>query len=109
MAAAQRYRDAHLAEALVKGGEVHGAAVLFAGNGHVRRDRGAPYYVRQLAPSKALTTVFLAEVDASKKDPAAYVPRDPSGKPAVDYVLFTPRVARKDPCIEMRERFGKKR
>ncbi len=109
MAVAQRYRDAHLAEALVKAADAHGSAVLFAGNGHVRNDRGVPYYLRQMAPNRKVVTVMLLEVENGKTDPEAYVPRDPEGKPAADYIIFTPRAERKDPCADMRERFGKKK
>ncbi len=109
MAVAQRYRDAHLAEALTKAADAHGSAVLFAGNGHVRNDRGVPYYLKQMAPNRKVVTVMLLEVEDGTTDPEAYVPRDPEGKPAVDYIIFTPRIERKDPCADMRERFGQKK
>ena len=48
---AQRYRDAHLARALVDAAVANGAAFLLAGNGHVRTDRAVPWYVRRMAPS----------------------------------------------------------
>ena len=105
MADAQRYRDAHLADALLKAAEKYGGAVLLTGNGHVRSDRGVPYYLRQMAPGRRILTILLLEVQAGKTDPAAYVQRGPEGRPVADYVVFTPRVERKDPCIEMRERF----
>ena len=109
MAMAQRYRDAHLAEALAKAADTHGSAVLFAGNGHVRNDRGVPHYLRQMAPERRTVSVMLLEVEDGKTDPEAYVPRDALGKAAVDYIIFTPRAERNDPCREMRERFGGKK
>ena len=109
MAVAQRYRDAHLADALAKAADQYGAAILFAGNGHVRKDRGVPYYLKQMAPNRKVVSVMLLEVEEGKNDPADYIPRDPEGKPAADYILFTPRAKRTDPCAEMRERFGKKK
>ena len=108
MAVAQRFRDAHLADALAKAADKHGAAILLAGNGHVRKDRGVPYYLKQMAPNRKVVSVMLLEVEDGRNDPESYIPRDPDGKPAVDYILFTPRAERKDPCAEMRERFGKK-
>ena len=108
MAVAQRYRDAHLAAQLIKAAETQGSAILLAGNGHVRSDRGVPHYLRQLAPNRPIVSVMLIEVEDGKTDPAAYVPRDTDGKPAADYLVFTPRAARTDPCVEMRARFGKK-
>lgn len=106
MADAQRYRDAHQASALV-GAAGKGGAVLFAGNGHVRSDRGVPLHLKLQAPGKPALSVMLVEVDAGKTQPDAYVPSSPDGKPAADYLIFTPRVERKDPCIEMREQFSK--
>jgi len=109
MALAQRYRDAHMAAALATAAGERGGAVLLAGNGHVRADRGVPFDLGRLAPGKAVITVMLAETEAAKSDPEAYVPRDPDGAPAVDLLLFTPVVARKDPCVEMREQMGRRK
>ncbi len=105
MAFAQRYRDASLADALINAAGKHGSAILIAGNGHVRTDRGVPWYIRQRAPDKKVFSVMLVEVEDGKNDPEAYVPRDPDGKPAADYIIFTPGVAgRPDPCEKMREK-----
>ncbi len=103
MAAAQRYRDARLAHAMSTAQREHRHAILLAGNGHVRKDRGVPLYLAGHSPVTVPLTVLLIEVEDGKTDPAAYVPRDPDGKPAADYIVFTPRVERKDPCIAMRE------
>jgi uncharacterized iron-regulated protein len=103
MAFAQRYRDASLADAVLKAAEKHGSAILIAGNGHVRTDRGVPWYIHQRDPSKKVVSVMLIEVEDGKNEPEAYVPRDPDGKPAADYIIFTPGVAdRPDPCEKMR-------
>ena len=105
---AQRFRDAHLARALVDAAGANGAAFLLAGNGHVRTDRAVPWYVRRMAPGLKVVSVMLLEVDAGPDDAASYPPRDPDGRSAADYVLFTPRTERPDPCQQMRERFSKK-
>ena len=102
MSLAQRYRDAHLADALLAEGQILGPAVLLAGNGHVRTDRGVPWHVRARAPGASIVSVMLIEVEDGKSDPMAYVPRAPDGKPAADYVIFTPRAVRDDPCLKMR-------
>ena len=107
MAYAQRYRDASLADALLKAADKHGSAILIAGNGHVRTDRGVPWYVRQRAPGKKVVSVMLIEVEDGKTDPEAYVPRDPDGKPAAGYIVFTPRAERTDPCEKMRTKMQK--
>lgn len=105
MAAAQRLRDARLADAVLAAANATGRpVVLIAGSGHVRSDRGVPWYLRARAPEKPSVAVVLAEVEDGETDPAAYVPRDPDGKPAADFLLFTPRAERGDPCAEMRAR-----
>jgi uncharacterized iron-regulated protein len=105
MSAAQRYRDAHLADALLTAAERgrDGFAILIAGNGHVRSDRGVPWHIRQRVPKSQVTSVVIVEVEEGKTDPELYVPRDPEGKPAADLVIFTPRAERGDPCEAMRK------
>jgi len=46
---------------------------------------------------------------AGENDAATYLPRDADGKVATDYVLFTPRTDRADPCLKMRDQFSKKK
>jgi uncharacterized iron-regulated protein len=108
MADAQRYRDAHLATALTGAANRHGWSALIAGNGHVRKDRGVPRYLQELAPGKSVVSVMLVEVEAGNSDPAAYIEKGPDGEPVADYIVFTPRAERADPCERMREQFGKK-
>lgn len=106
MAFAQRVRDATLADVALGAMERHGSVIVIAGNGHVRSDRGAPWYIRQRAPATAVSTTMLIEAEADKTDPEDYVPRGPDGKPAADTILFTPRIERPDPCEEMRKSFA---
>jgi uncharacterized iron-regulated protein len=103
MSLAQRYTDAHLAETLVKAAGKNGGAFLLAGNGHVRTDRGVPWYVRRLAPERRMIAVMFLEVEEGKNDAAAYLTRAPEGAVAADYVMFTPRHERPDPCEKMRQ------
>jgi uncharacterized iron-regulated protein len=103
MAEAQRYRDAQLADAVLSAYQRHGAAILIAGNGHVRKDRGVPWHILRRAPKSEVVSVFILEVEGGKTDPEAYVPRDPEGKPAADLLIFTPRAKRADPCAAMRK------
>lgn len=103
MAFAQRYRDAHLADATLRAVSEHGKAVLLTGNNHARTDRGVPWYLGARAPDGKVVSIVLVEVEDGQDDPAAYVPRDPAGKPAADYLIFTPAVVREDPC----KAFGK--
>lgn len=104
MSIAQRYRDAAFADVMLTAAADHGAAVLVAGNGHVRTDRAVPWYLRQRAPGKNIISVMMLEVEEGKTDPGAYAPLAPDGKPAVDIIVFTPRAERPDPCEALRQR-----
>ena len=107
MADAQRFRDAHQAAVLLGAADRHGRAVLLAGNGHVRADRGVPWHLARLAPARSVAIVMFVEVDAARTNVADYLERGADGKPIADLVVVTPRSDRPDPCIEMRKRFGR--
>lgn len=107
MGVAQRYRDANMADVALKAAAPHGNVVIFAGNGHVRTDRGIPWYIRQRAPNQKIISVAFVETEAGKTDPTAYGPRDPAGKPAADYVAFALPATREDPCEQMRNQMKK--
>src|SRR4029077_6314155 len=90
MARGQFARDAVMASILGKHAS-HGA-VLIAGNGHVRRDIGAP---RWLSPEQRLRTLTVGylEVGALSAQEASF-----------DIVVRTAAADRLDPCIEFRKR-----
>jgi hypothetical protein len=99
----QRLRDAVLADSIIKAGDKSGgSAVLIAGSGHVRKDRAVPYYLRARSSATKVLSILLSEVESGVDNPPDAVPRDPEGRPAVDYVWFTARTDRPDPCEEMR-------
>ncbi len=99
MARVQRLRDAAMADALL----AHDEAVLIAGNGHVRADRGVPWYLRRRAPDSRVAVVSPIELDGSGTSPGDYVKRGPDGEPLADFVWLTPRAERPDPCEQMRQ------
>lgn len=107
LAFAQRLRDATIADVALRAFERHGTAVIFTGNGHVRADRGVPWYIRKRAPSVPVGTTLLVEVDEARQGADAYVPRTPEGSPAAGGILFTPRVDRPDPCEAFKARMQK--
>lgn len=86
--AAQRARDARMAEAL---DAAPGPVVFIAGAGHVRRDRAVPRYLKDADAALAIAYV---ETETGKADPAAY---DGAG---FDLLWFTPPTARPDPCAQ---------
>jgi len=96
MAAAQRARDAVMADALLARGS--GGAVLIAGNGHVRRDLGVPGYLAVRAPERGVLAVGIVEVAAGLDHPEAYVAPAAGAAPQFDWAVFTPRTDRPDPC-----------
>lgn len=102
MAFAQRLRDATLADAVLSAIKNSQSTILLAGNEHVRKDRGVPWYIAKRDPKVATLSIMQIEVEDGKTDADAYVPKDPDGRPAVDYVIFTPRAERKDPCAEFK-------
>lgn len=96
IARAQRARDATMAAAIAKAhADSQLPVVVIAGNGHVRRDRGVPRYLRDSAPGLGLMTVGLLEAPVGTVD-GVY-----------DAVVWTAAHEREDPCAEMREHMKK--
>jgi uncharacterized iron-regulated protein len=89
-------RDARMAEALARAGGRDGA-VLIAGAGHVRWDRGVQSHLARHAPGTTIVSLALLEVEAAANAPADYGARFDGALP-FDYVWFTPRVDDADPC-----------
>jgi len=83
MVQAQRARDARMAAVLRPG------SVLIAGAGHARRDRGVPLY---LSSTDVLSIAFI-EVEPGRSKPQEYL-----DGASYDYLWFTPRAMREDPC-----------
>jgi uncharacterized iron-regulated protein len=102
MALAQHARDAQMARALLDAPAAAGA-VLIAGAGHVRRDRGVPYYLALGAPQAPLVSIAFLEVEHGVDDAAKYVPNTAGGLPVYDFVWFTPRRSDEDPCAAFRK------
>lgn len=98
MVLGQRARDAQMAEVLAGLGEPGG--ILIAGAGHVRNDRGVPAYLPEA--SGRIASVLLVEVSAKRREPAAYAEDYGKGPLPFDWVIFTPRAKRADPCAELR-------
>lgn len=107
MLTVQRARDGALADAMLsavaKGSD---GTVLIAGAGHTRKDWGAPSIIRVRAPDATLVSIAMVEVSEGENRIEDYdLGRD--GAIAYDFVIFTPRDVREDPCIALRKRFAK--
>ncbi len=104
MSAAQRARDAVMADALLTAGAE--GAVLITGTGHARRDRGVPWYLTARGVADGVVSVALVEVQDGVEDPqAARAGFD--GSLPFDYLWFTPRVDDEDPCEKFRAQLEK--
>lgn len=99
MVLAQRARDAMLAESLL--GTTADGAVLIAGNGHVRTDRGVPAYLRAREPAVVIVAVAPLEVRDAWTEPRAYGAAL-GGEVPFDFLWFTPRMSDGDPCESFR-------
>jgi uncharacterized iron-regulated protein len=98
MADVQWARDAHMAAALLDAARNAAPAVLIAGAGHVRADRGVPWHLRQAAPHQTIFTLAFVEVDDSRLEMSEYPLRE-----RFEYAWFTPRVDDEDPCAKFRD------
>jgi uncharacterized iron-regulated protein len=94
MVAAQRARDRFMAQLLERFGAR--GAVLIAGAGHVRADRGAPLYMQ----SRPLVVAF-REIDPGWTRLRDFLQDGFAGASSFDFVWFTDRAAREDPCASM--------
>lgn len=101
MIVVQRARDAQMAEALLSapGGD---GAVLIAGSGHARNDRGVPAYLRRIVPDVRTVSVAFLEVDPKRPNVEGYAERFEQRLP-FDYVWFTPAVDDEEPCQKFRK------
>jgi len=97
-------KDALMAETLVRGRGLAGTdgAVLIAGAGHVRADRGVPWHLDRFAPGASVVALGLLEVAVGQAEPASYAEAYGADALPFDFVWFTPRVDDLDPC----EAFG---
>ena len=104
MATVMMARDAHMADAMVRGAAMPGrdGAVLITGKGHGRTDHSVPFHLRRLAPGRAAVSVAAVEVAAGETDPEAYAARFNAEALPFDFVWFTPHPERQAPC----ERFA---
>ncbi|QGZ37039.1 ChaN family lipoprotein [Stappia indica] len=106
LVAVQRLRDATLADAMISAGD--DGAVLIAGSGHVRKDLGVPRYLEWREPDAAVVAVGFVEVTEGESAPLLYAGGTADVPPPYDYLWFTPRKDRGDPCEGLKERFGGK-
>jgi uncharacterized iron-regulated protein len=82
-------------------------AILIAGNGHVRADRGVPVYLHApgLADADARSvSVGFVEVGPSDGRAADFPRQVVADHPGFDYLWFSRPIARDDPCADITRR-----
>ena len=100
----QRARDAAMADSLLHALQGADGAVLIAGAGHTRPDRGVPWFLAARAPEVDSISVAFREVEAGRTDPTAY--GDQGGH---HVIWFTPRHDDVDPCEAFAEQLERLR
>lgn len=98
---AQRARDAAMALAITRAAQTAQSGqpvILFAGNGHVRRDYGVPVLLEKLSPARK--TLAIAWLETGKPDNP---PLDVL-KTRFDIVWYTAPAERQDPCLNFPKR-----
>jgi len=87
MVEVQRFRDARLAQVALEAFETHGPpVVVITGNGHARKDWGAPFALFQANPAIFIASVGLFETPQEKRPP-------------YDSWMVTEAIVRPDPCL----------
>lgn len=97
MVMVQRARDIVMARSLLDSSAEK--RVLIAGVGHVREDRGVPFYLTNQIPVSRVLTIGFIEVDPEKTTPEQYTARWDQARFPFDYVWFTASADREDPCL----------
>jgi uncharacterized iron-regulated protein len=102
MVMAERARDASLAAHMRDtDADARRGAVLIAGTGHTRIDRGVPRELARIAPGYSAVSIAFVEVSHADVDPRAYGAEWNARELPFDFVLFTPRANDDDPCAKM--------
>jgi uncharacterized iron-regulated protein len=105
---AQRARDARMAERMLAAGAARGA-ILVAGSGHARTDRGVPRLLATDAPGRKVVSIAFLEVDPERPAPGDYDKGWGEGPLPFDLVIFTPGTEREDPCADFKEHLERRR
>src|SRR2546428_649682 len=95
-------RDARIAASVARAGQRDGA-VLIAGAGHVRRDRGVPVHLARQVPDATIASIAFVEVDAAASKPGDYAARFGTETLPFDYVWFTPKADDDRPCAKLKK------
>jgi uncharacterized iron-regulated protein len=101
---AQRARDVQMALRVAAAGGGGKGAVLITGDGHARTDRGVPAWLERALPGRKHVAIALVEADEDLRWPREFAQPYDADRFPFDFVVFTPRAEREDPCEELRRR-----
>lgn len=108
----QRAKDAQMARAISANNSSNSkldTRVLVAGSGHVRKDRGVPFYLPAPVKENNLLAIAWAEVQEEAVEAEAYAAHWGAQTLPFDVVWFTPRFDRPDPCVQFRQHMMNKK
>ncbi len=94
----QRLKDALMADSAVA--SIPRGVVAIVGSSHARRDIGLPLYFAARDPKARIVSVGFVEVLPQRINPYSYT-GSATGEVPFDYIWFTPRMERADPCAEL--------
>ena len=106
MAFIQFARDAHMALRMSNSRHEDGA-ILIAGAGHARNDRGVPFHLRRMAPNSGIASLAFIEVIDGKDSALPYRKYFGGAALPFDFVWFTPRVDIRNACERFKEQLKK--
>jgi uncharacterized iron-regulated protein len=98
MVTTQRARDAAMAEGMLAAPD---GAILIAGAGHVRADRGVPIYLAMRAPGATIASLAFVEVVTGRTAAPDYAERFGAERLPFAYVWFTTRADDVDHCARL--------
>lgn len=102
--AAAMIRGSAIGEAMALGAPGSGGAILIAGAGHVRTDRGVPVHLKRKGiEATEIFSLGLVEVAEGKTEPGAYAGIYGAERLPFDAVWFTPKRSREDPCAKFKK------
>ena len=104
----QRVRDGFMADTLATA-QIGATAVLVAGTGHVRADRGVPVQLAKLQPGLPMLSIGFLETVEGRDDPRAYLEASDTAVLPFTFVWFTEPAETQDPCEKYREQLQRLR
>jgi uncharacterized iron-regulated protein len=108
MVSTQQVKDAVMAQSMLQQ-STQDVRVLVAGSGHGRKDRGVPLYLRSQDSTGKIVSIAWIEVVPDMTKVVDYARAWGSETLPYDYVWFTARVGRPDPCESFKRHMHKKR